>query len=224
MKVAIKIIDKSQLDAVNLEKIYREVQIMKMLDHPHVIKLYQIPKTVQTEDAHLPLATVFCVLTQQEAKIISEETITFLSNWSVYVSYTKFDRTVLQSLYLAVARTSQSHLLDEIVLISYLEWDHMDTDLKKTGWLPYRTSSSLTCQTPLVLTAPRPPTSEAVEPSRTVQAKDPKQLDSVKGTKGKPTVPALVPPEPLKHAAAAALSSLAALQSMASSTVHNPQH
>uniref|UniRef100_A0A2K6ENY7 non-specific serine/threonine protein kinase n=1 Tax=Propithecus coquereli TaxID=379532 RepID=A0A2K6ENY7_PROCO len=40
-EVAIKIIDKSQLDAVNLEKIYREVQIMKMLDHPHIIKLYQ---------------------------------------------------------------------------------------------------------------------------------------------------------------------------------------
>ncbi|XP_052642524.1 LOW QUALITY PROTEIN: serine/threonine-protein kinase SIK2 [Harpia harpyja] len=44
-EVAIKIIDKSQLDAVNLEKIYREVQIMKMLDHPHVIKLYQVMET-----------------------------------------------------------------------------------------------------------------------------------------------------------------------------------
>lgn len=41
-QVAIKIIDKTQLDAVNLEKIYREVQIMKMLDHPHIIKLYQV--------------------------------------------------------------------------------------------------------------------------------------------------------------------------------------
>lgn len=40
--MAIKIIDKTQLDAVNLEKIYREVQIMKMLDHPHIIKLYQV--------------------------------------------------------------------------------------------------------------------------------------------------------------------------------------
>ncbi|KAL7981599.1 hypothetical protein Chor_005687 [Crotalus horridus] len=43
--VAIKIIDKSQLDSVNLEKIYREVQIMKMLDHPHIIKLYQVMET-----------------------------------------------------------------------------------------------------------------------------------------------------------------------------------
>ncbi|KAJ6653993.1 hypothetical protein lerEdw1_007625 [Lerista edwardsae] len=44
-EVAIKIIDKSQLDSVNLEKIYREVQIMKMLDHPHIIKLYQVMET-----------------------------------------------------------------------------------------------------------------------------------------------------------------------------------
>lgn len=41
-QVAIKIIDKTQLDSVNLEKIYREVKIMKMLDHPHIIKLYQV--------------------------------------------------------------------------------------------------------------------------------------------------------------------------------------
>ncbi|XP_044312224.1 serine/threonine-protein kinase SIK2 [Varanus komodoensis] len=44
-EVAIKIIDKSQLDSVNLEKIYREVQIMKMLNHPHIIKLYQVMET-----------------------------------------------------------------------------------------------------------------------------------------------------------------------------------
>ncbi|XP_064896375.1 serine/threonine-protein kinase SIK2 isoform X3 [Columba livia] len=44
-EVAIKIIDKSQLDVVNLDKIYREVQIMKMLDHPHIIKLYQVMET-----------------------------------------------------------------------------------------------------------------------------------------------------------------------------------
>uniref|UniRef100_A0A182T675 non-specific serine/threonine protein kinase n=1 Tax=Anopheles maculatus TaxID=74869 RepID=A0A182T675_9DIPT len=40
-EVAIKIIDKSQLDPGNLQKVYREVEIMKRLDHPHVIKLYQ---------------------------------------------------------------------------------------------------------------------------------------------------------------------------------------
>jgi len=43
-QVAIKIIDKTQLDASNLQKVYREVDIMKQLDHPHVIKLYQVIK------------------------------------------------------------------------------------------------------------------------------------------------------------------------------------
>lgn len=44
-EVAIKIIDKSQLDSVNLQKVYREVQIMKLLNHPHIIKLYQVMET-----------------------------------------------------------------------------------------------------------------------------------------------------------------------------------
>lgn len=42
LQVAIKIIDKTRLDPSNLEKIYREVQIMKLLNHPHIIKLYQV--------------------------------------------------------------------------------------------------------------------------------------------------------------------------------------
>ncbi|XP_050415171.1 serine/threonine-protein kinase SIK3 isoform X2 [Patella vulgata] len=44
-KVAIKIIDKSQLDEDNLKKIYREIQIMKLLKHPHIIRLYQVMET-----------------------------------------------------------------------------------------------------------------------------------------------------------------------------------
>ncbi|XP_006894004.1 PREDICTED: serine/threonine-protein kinase SIK1 [Elephantulus edwardii] len=44
-QVAIKIIDKTRLDPGNLEKIYREVQIMKLLNHPHIIKLYQVMET-----------------------------------------------------------------------------------------------------------------------------------------------------------------------------------
>lgn len=44
-EVAIKIIDKNKLDKVNLEKVYREVQVLKMLDHPHIIKLYQVMET-----------------------------------------------------------------------------------------------------------------------------------------------------------------------------------
>ncbi|XP_011384652.2 serine/threonine-protein kinase SIK1-like, partial [Pteropus vampyrus] len=46
-QVAIKIIDKTRLDSSNLEKIYREVQIMKLLNHPHIIKLYQADGTGQ---------------------------------------------------------------------------------------------------------------------------------------------------------------------------------
>ncbi|CAN7943609.1 unnamed protein product, partial [Ixodes pacificus] len=41
-EVAIKIIDKTQLDPANLDKVYREVHIMKMLSHPHIVKLYQV--------------------------------------------------------------------------------------------------------------------------------------------------------------------------------------
>ncbi|XP_064651382.1 serine/threonine-protein kinase SIK2-like [Lineus longissimus] len=44
-EVAIKIIDKTQLDSSNLQKIYREVHILKMLNHPNIIKLYQVMET-----------------------------------------------------------------------------------------------------------------------------------------------------------------------------------
>ncbi|XP_030761016.1 serine/threonine-protein kinase SIK2-like [Sitophilus oryzae] len=44
-EVAIKIIEKSKLDSSNLQKVYREVDIMKRLDHPHIIKLYQVMET-----------------------------------------------------------------------------------------------------------------------------------------------------------------------------------
>ncbi|KAF4519665.1 hypothetical protein B566_EDAN005002, partial [Ephemera danica] len=44
-KVAIKIIDKTQLDQENLKKIVREIQIMSALRHPHVIRLYQVMET-----------------------------------------------------------------------------------------------------------------------------------------------------------------------------------
>jgi len=44
-EVAIKIVDKSQLDAANLRKLYREVQILKMLKHDNIIRLYQVMET-----------------------------------------------------------------------------------------------------------------------------------------------------------------------------------
>lgn len=47
-QVAIKIIDKTQLDESNLQKVHREVEIMKRLDHPHIIKLYQVSLNYST--------------------------------------------------------------------------------------------------------------------------------------------------------------------------------
>lgn len=44
-QVAIKIIDKTQLSEPNLEKVYREVRILKMLDHPNIIRLYQVRRS-----------------------------------------------------------------------------------------------------------------------------------------------------------------------------------
>ncbi|XP_039248045.2 uncharacterized protein LOC120325930 isoform X1 [Styela clava] len=47
-EVAIKIIDKLRLDQLNLKKIYREIQILKLLNHQHIIKLYQVMETSST--------------------------------------------------------------------------------------------------------------------------------------------------------------------------------
>ena len=41
-EVAIKIIDKTQLNPGSLQKLFREVRIMKTLDHPNIVKLYQV--------------------------------------------------------------------------------------------------------------------------------------------------------------------------------------
>lgn len=37
--------DKTKLDDDNLRKIYREVEVMKKLNHPNIIKLYQVMQT-----------------------------------------------------------------------------------------------------------------------------------------------------------------------------------
>ena len=43
--VAIKIIDKTKLDPSNLAKVYREVEVMKLVNHPNIVKLYQVMET-----------------------------------------------------------------------------------------------------------------------------------------------------------------------------------
>ncbi|KAK7602325.1 hypothetical protein V9T40_007914 [Parthenolecanium corni] len=47
-EVAIKIIDKTQLNPSSLQKLFREVRIMKMLDHPNIVKLFQVIETEKT--------------------------------------------------------------------------------------------------------------------------------------------------------------------------------
>ncbi|XP_073996581.1 serine/threonine-protein kinase SIK3-like isoform X2 [Rhodnius prolixus] len=47
-KVAIKIIDKTKLDEDSLKKIFREIQILMKLRHPHIIRLYQVMETDRT--------------------------------------------------------------------------------------------------------------------------------------------------------------------------------
>jgi MAP/microtubule affinity-regulating kinase len=48
VEVAVKIIDKTQLSASSLQKVIREVRIMKMLDHPNIVKLFEVIETDKT--------------------------------------------------------------------------------------------------------------------------------------------------------------------------------
>ena len=40
--VAVKIVEKSDLDEENLQKISREIEIMRHLNHPSIIRLFQV--------------------------------------------------------------------------------------------------------------------------------------------------------------------------------------
>ncbi|XP_039546074.1 MAP/microtubule affinity-regulating kinase 3 isoform X4 [Pimephales promelas] len=47
-EVAIKIIDKTQLNPTSLQKLFREVRIMKILNHPNIVKLFEVIETDKT--------------------------------------------------------------------------------------------------------------------------------------------------------------------------------
>ncbi|MEQ2174545.1 MAP/microtubule affinity-regulating kinase 3 [Goodea atripinnis] len=47
-EVAIKIIDKTQLNPTSLQKLLREVRIMKILNHPNIVKLFEVIETEKT--------------------------------------------------------------------------------------------------------------------------------------------------------------------------------
>ncbi|KAM9551360.1 MAP/microtubule affinity-regulating kinase 3-like isoform 2-T3 [Salvelinus alpinus] len=47
-EVAIKIIDKTQMNPTSLQKLFREVRIMKILNHPNIVKLFEVIETEKT--------------------------------------------------------------------------------------------------------------------------------------------------------------------------------
>uniref|UniRef100_A0A8C6NK24 Serine/threonine-protein kinase MARK1 n=1 Tax=Nothobranchius furzeri TaxID=105023 RepID=A0A8C6NK24_NOTFU len=47
-EVAVKIIDKTQLNPTSLQKLFREVRIMKVLNHPNIVKLFEVIETEKT--------------------------------------------------------------------------------------------------------------------------------------------------------------------------------
>ncbi|KAL2094741.1 hypothetical protein ACEWY4_009460 [Coilia grayii] len=47
-EVAVKIIDKTQLNSSSLQKLFREVRIMKQLNHPNIVKLFEVIETERT--------------------------------------------------------------------------------------------------------------------------------------------------------------------------------
>ncbi|KAM6972484.1 serine/threonine-protein kinase MARK1 [Aplochiton taeniatus] len=47
-QVAVKIIDKTQLNPTSLQKLFREVSVMKNLNHPNIVKLFEVIETEKT--------------------------------------------------------------------------------------------------------------------------------------------------------------------------------
>ena len=60
-QVAVKIVDKTELDTENLQKITREIDIMRRLSHKHVIQLYQVRGAYGvTATSFHPIVRRFC--------------------------------------------------------------------------------------------------------------------------------------------------------------------
>ncbi|XP_030076082.1 MAP/microtubule affinity-regulating kinase 4 isoform X2 [Microcaecilia unicolor] len=60
-EVAIKIIDKTQLNPTSLQKLFREVRIMKGLNHPNIVKLFEVIETEKTLYLVMEYASGDCV-------------------------------------------------------------------------------------------------------------------------------------------------------------------
>lgn len=73
-EVAIKIVDKTRLDKENLAKVYREIDVLKMLNHPNIIKLYQVMETknmLYLVTEYAPNGEIFDLIAKQRR--LSEE-------------------------------------------------------------------------------------------------------------------------------------------------------
>ena len=72
-EVAIKIIDKTQLNPGSLQKLFREVRIMKTLDHPNIVKLYQVSEDSKNfQLLKLSLSVVQVIETEKTLYLVME--------------------------------------------------------------------------------------------------------------------------------------------------------
>ncbi len=58
-KVAVKVIDKLKLDSATRVQMLQEVQLMKLVQHPHVVRLYEV-----SDYSHLPLRAIKAIACQ----------------------------------------------------------------------------------------------------------------------------------------------------------------
>lgn len=86
--MAIKIVDKSQLDDENLKKIFREVQIMKLLKHPHIIRLYQVHilPFLLSHVVHLSRWSNTCLKRTSEVEAVSVEQDDVMLHDTVFIT------------------------------------------------------------------------------------------------------------------------------------------
>ena len=59
-RVAVKVIEKMKLDTVSRAHLYQEVRCMKLVQHPHVVRLYEVIDTQTKLYLVLELGEAFC--------------------------------------------------------------------------------------------------------------------------------------------------------------------
>ena len=104
--MAIKIIDKTQLNPGSLQKLFREVRIMKTLDHPNIVKLFQVIETEKTLYLVMEYASggeVFDYLVlhgrmkEKEARAKFRQ-VRYLQNFKFPTGYFLSDRRIISSI------------------------------------------------------------------------------------------------------------------------------